>query len=87
MQSKNMPYDIQVDIEKAEKMGAKRGMKVAVWWILERRELNPYGHLTDVLHAREHETEMHAILAEFNLPYKFPQCGKCGRCHSRSYHP
>lgn len=75
MQSKNMPYDIQVDIDEAEKMGAKRGMKVAVvvdsW---ERRELNPYGHLTDVLGMPgEHETEMHAILAEFNLPYKFPR--------------
>ena len=74
MQSKNMPYDIKVDAEAAEAMGAKRGMKVSVvvdrW---DRGEVYPFGHLVDVLGAPgENETEMHAILAEFNLPYRFP---------------
>ena len=74
MQSKNMPYDIKVDAEAAAAMGAKRGMKVAVvvdrW---DRGEVYPFGHLVDVLGAPgENETEMHAILAEFNLPYRFP---------------
>ena len=75
MQSKNMPYDIQVDAEAAAAMGAKRGMKVSVvvdrW---DRGEVYPHGVLKDVLGAPgENETEMHAILAEFNLPYRFPK--------------
>ena len=73
MQSKSMPYDIEVDAEKAAAMGAKAGMKVAVvvdrW---DRGDSSPVGHLVDVLGMPgENETEMHAILAEFNLPYRF----------------
>lgn len=73
MQSKTMPYDIEVDIEAAAAMGAVRGMKVAVvvdrW---EKYDLNPKGHLVDVLGMPgANETEMHAILAEFGLPYRF----------------
>ncbi len=73
MQSKSMPYDIRVDAEEAAAMGAQEGMKVAAvvdrW---ERREPEPSGHLVDVLGTPgENETEMHAILAEFNLPYRF----------------
>ena len=73
MQSKTMPYDIQVDAEEAAAMGAQAGMKVAAvvdrW---ERRDHGPSGHLTDVLGMPgENDTEMHAILAEFNLPYRF----------------
>ena len=75
MQSRNMPYDIKVDAEKAAAMGARRGMKVAAvvdrW---DRSEVNPFGHLEDVLGMPgENETEMHAILAEFGLPYRFPK--------------
>ena len=73
MQSKTMPYDIQVDAEAAAALGAQAGMKVAAvvdHW--ERREPGPWGHLTDVLGVPgENDTEMHAILAEFNLPYRF----------------
>ena len=73
MQSKSMPYDIQVNPVEAEKLGAKSGMKVASLvdeW--KRGETNPSGHLTDVLgEPGQNDTEMHAILAEFNLPYKF----------------
>lgn len=73
MQSKSMPYDIQVDPAAASGMGAVNGMKVAVvvdGW--ERKETSPRGHLTDVLgEPGKNDTEMHAILAEFNLPYRF----------------
>lgn len=73
MQSKNMPYDIEVDPEEGARLGAKRGMKVAVvvdrW---NRGDSSPIGHIADVLGMPgENNTEMHAILAEFNLPYKF----------------
>lgn len=49
------------------------GIKVAVivdrW---ERRETSPHGIITDVLgKAGENDTEMHAILTEYGLPYRF----------------
>ena len=74
-QGKNMPYDIRVDAEEAAAMGAKRGMKVSAivdrW---DRSDTYPSGHLADVLgFPGENETEMHAILAEYNLPYRFPK--------------
>ena len=73
MQSKSMPYDIEVELESSLEMGAKAGMKVAAvvdrW---DRHDNCPKGHLVDVLGMPgENDTEMHAILAEFNLPYKF----------------
>ena len=75
MQSKSMPYDIQVDAEAAAAMGAQAGMKVAAvvdrW---DRRDPGPFGHVVDVLGMPgENDTEMHAILAEFNLPYRFSE--------------
>lgn len=73
MQSKNMPYDIEVNLDEALAMGAKKGMKVAAvvdGW--ERKQTCPHGHVVDVLGMPgENDTEMHAILAEFNLPYRF----------------
>lgn len=73
MQSKFMPYDIQVDAEAASAMGAKAGMKVsAVVEGWERGDVNPHGRIVDVLgEPGANDTEMHAILAEFNLPYRF----------------
>ena len=73
MQSKNMPYDIEVDAEEAAAAGAQRGMKVSVvvdrW---NRSDISPRGHIADVLgFPGENNTEMHSILAEINLPYKF----------------
>jgi len=69
MSSKTMPYDISVPIPE----GGVRGMKVAAvvdGW--ERGETGPHGHVVDVLGMPgENDTEMHAILAEFGLPYKF----------------
>ena len=73
MQSRSMPYDIQVDAEEASRLGAQSGMKVAAvvdkW---ERKSPCPSGHIVDVLgEPGQNDTEMHAILAEFNLPYRF----------------
>ncbi len=67
MNSKTMPYDISVPIPE------ERGMKVAAvvdGW--ERGASGPFGHVVDVLGMPgENDTEMHAILAEFGLPYRF----------------
>ena len=69
MSSKTMPYDISVPVPE----GGLRGMKVAAvvdeW---PRGEAGPIGHVVDILGMPgENDTEMHAILAEFGLPYKF----------------
>lgn len=73
MQSKSMPYDIALDIEDVLARKAETGMKVAVvvdrW---DRRDPAPVGHIVDVLgKPGDNDTEMHAILTEFNLPYRF----------------
>ena len=69
LSSKTMPYDIEVPVPE----GGQKGMKVAAvvdGW--ERGEHAPHGHVVDVLgFPGENETEMHAILAEFGLPYRF----------------
>lgn len=73
MQSRVMPYDIEVDPEQAKKAGAEKGWKVSVrveHW--NKGESLPFGKVIDVLGAPgENETEMHSILAEFGLPYRF----------------
>lgn len=73
MQSRVMPYDIEVDPEQAKKAGAEKGWKVSVrveHW--NKGESLPFGRIIDVLGAPgENETEMHSILAEFGLPYRF----------------
>ncbi len=73
MQSRSMPYDIAVDPAVAAEMGAKSGMKVsAVVDDWRKGEREPRGHIVDVLgEPGLNDTEMHAILAEFNLPYRF----------------
>ena len=69
--SKNMPFDIQVVRDGLNE--AKNGQKVAVLvtgW--DQRNNLPMGKITDVLGIPgENNTEMHAILAEFGLPYRF----------------
>ena len=72
MQSRTMPYDISVDFDSLPE-GAKRGMKVAAiidrW---DRGEPNPHGYISDILgEPGANDTEMHAILAEYGLPYRF----------------
>ena len=58
---------------KQREMPVVRGMKVAVkvdGW--PRGEAYPCGHLVDVLgEMGKNDTEMHAILAEYGLPYRF----------------
>ena len=73
MQSRTMPYDILLDAAEAQAKGAKSGMKVAAavdGW--DRKATAPRGHIVDVLgKPGDNETEMHAILTEFGLPYRF----------------
>jgi len=58
---------------KSVELKARKGLKVAVLvdgW--PKWENNPHGHITDVLGVDgENDTEMHAILAEYGLPYRF----------------
>ena len=56
-----------------QELKVRSGMKVAAvvddW---PRSELSPRGHIVDVLgEPGENDTEMHAILAEYALPYRF----------------
>ena len=56
-----------------QEMKVRSGMKVAAvvddW---PRHEMTPRGHIVDVLgEPGENDTEMHAILAEYALPYRF----------------
>ncbi|AYO58753.1 ribonuclease R [Chryseobacterium sp. 6424] len=55
--------------------GAKDGDKVVVKMVEWRQgEKNPEGEIVRVLGAPgEHETEIHSILAEYGLPYSFPE--------------
>lgn len=62
-------------IPRKQLRGAKDGDKVIVkiteWPMFAK---NPIGRVVEVLGASgENETEMHAILAEFGLPYSYPQ--------------
>jgi ribonuclease R len=69
--NRQMPYDIFIPLEKLNKArhGEKVIVKITDW---PERAKNPFGEVLEVLGAPgEHETEMHAILAEFELPYKF----------------
>ncbi len=68
-----MPCDIFISNDKLK--GANNGDKV-IAKITEwpRDKKNPYGMIVEVLgRPGENDTEMHAILAEYGLPYKFPE--------------
>lgn len=69
--SRTMPYDFFIPPQNLN--GAKDGQKVVarmVEW--SHRAKNPVGEVIQVLgYPGENETEMHSILAEFNLPYSF----------------
>lgn len=73
MESRVMPYDISVPYEDVLRKGASSGMKVAVRIVIwERRDPEPVGEIVDILgNPGENDTEMHAILAEYELPYRF----------------
>ena len=65
--------DIYIPLEKLN--GAKDGQK-AIARITEwpKNGVNPIGEIKEVLgNVGENNTEMHAILAEYGLPYEFPK--------------
>ena len=70
--NKKMPHDLFIPLR--ETKDAKDGDKVLVQvveWPMTMK--NPLGEILDVLgHAGDNDTEMHAILAEFDLPYIYP---------------
>jgi ribonuclease R len=71
--SRQVPHDIFIPLEKLN--GAKNGQK-AVAKIVEwsPKSKNPIGEIVQVLgKAGENNTEMHAILAEFDLPINYPE--------------
>ncbi len=71
--NKQMPYDIfiaQKDLKKA-KNGQKVIARITDW---PANMKNPNGEVVEVLgNPGVNEVEMHAILAEFELPYRFPE--------------
>ena len=71
VESKVMPYDIKVDLDGIDEDAQWKKVAVQVVdWPLHTE--NPVGKIIDVLgEPGENDTEMHAILAEFGLPYRF----------------
>lgn len=71
--NRSLDKDIYIPIERLGK--AKNGDKVVV--LIERWpqfSKNPIGQIEDILGRNgENNAEMHAILAEFGLPYKYPE--------------
>jgi ribonuclease R len=68
-----MPVDIFIANErlKGANDGDKAIAKITEW---PDDKKNPFGKITEVLgRPGENETEMHAILAEYGLPYQFPR--------------
>ncbi len=72
-QSGTLPHDILIPIDKIKdgKNGQKALVRIVDW---PKDSRNPIGEVIDVLgDAGDNTTEMHAILAEYNLPYKYPE--------------
>jgi ribonuclease R len=70
---RKMHHDIFIRLRDVN--GAKQGQKVVAeiteW---DEQGKNPVGRVKKVLgKAGEHETEMHSIMAEYELPYEFPE--------------
>lgn len=72
--SDNRVMTNDVFIPKTKLNGAKNGQKVVVKLLEWQPNMkNPVGEVVDVLGEKgDNTTEMHAILAEFGLPYKYP---------------
>jgi ribonuclease R len=71
--SRQMPFDLFIPLDKLN--GAVHGQK-AIARLTEwpARAKNPFGEIIEILgNQGEHEAEMHAILAEYGLSYKFPE--------------
>ncbi|MDD3078625.1 MAG: ribonuclease R [Paludibacter sp.] len=73
--SDNKVLTNDIFIPKSKLKGAKNGQKVVVKLLQwEPNMKNPVGEVIDVLGDKgDNTTEMHAILAEFGLPYKYPE--------------
>lgn len=81
MESRNMPYDISIPMAELDEWFGKdkwkpediSGLKAAalvVGW--KKKAGSPTGKLVDILgKPGANDTEMHAILAEYGLPYRF----------------
>ncbi len=70
---KKMPYDLFIPLDKLN--GATHGDKaiarITDWPVKVK---NPFAEIVEVLgRPGENDVEMHAILAEFNLPHHFPE--------------
>lgn len=71
--SKFLAADIILDRSrlKGGKTGDKAIARITCW---KDDEMNPRGEVVDILGRKgDNNTEMHAILAEFGLPYKYPE--------------
>jgi ribonuclease R len=71
-EGKHMPYDLFIPLNrlKGAKDGDKAIAKITEW---PKDAKNPIGEIIEVIgRSGENDVEMHAILAEFELPYKFP---------------
>lgn len=71
--SRKMPFDIFIPLDKLK--GAEHGQKaIAKITDWPKKVKNPFGEVIEVLgYPGENETEMHSILAEFELPIHFPK--------------
>ena len=71
--SRELPADIFVPTSKLKngRTGDKAVVKVVEW---PGNSRNPIGHVVDILgQSGDNTTEMHAILAEYGLPYVYPK--------------
>lgn len=71
IESRVMPYDIKIPINDLDPKlnGNKVAVKVVQW---PKSSQSPIGEIVDVLGVPgNNDTEMHAILAEYSLPYRF----------------
>jgi ribonuclease R len=71
--NKNMPFDLYIPTSKLNGalQGQKAVAKVIDW---DPKSKNPVAEIINILgYPGLHETEMHAILAEFELPYNFTE--------------
>ena len=71
--NKKMLVDLYIPEDKMN--GARHGQKcIAQLTDWPKRASSPFGEITEVLgDPRNHEVEIHSILAEFDLPYAFPE--------------
>jgi ribonuclease R len=71
--NRNMPFDLFIPLQnlKGAKQGQKAVARITEW---NPRSRNPVAEVVEILgYPGDNETEMHAILAEFGLPVRFPE--------------